>query len=248
MKDTRDSLKFTRMCKYWKINRCNLGDDCNFAHTDLELRDQPDLVSTRLCFQFARKGMCKHGEACTFAHGRSELRRLPKTGKIERGSAEPKKVSHQIGHGQETPLNIASLAALSSVASTTGERLGSRLTSIPPLSVDAALAFRPPPGLGMKEASLLSPPPGLSSFAAEPTLFAAMLWEGLESSHRKPLLKQSSGDGLVSELPLSLDTSGISTNSDAEAGTESVATTAWPSGYPSDTSEPASPKSVSFWL
>ena len=27
-KDAKDVLKFTRMCKYWKANRCHLGSSC----------------------------------------------------------------------------------------------------------------------------------------------------------------------------------------------------------------------------
>ena len=89
----RDSLKYTRICKYWSSNRCKLGKECNFAHSELELRNQPDLVSTRLCFQFSSKGRCKNGENCKFAHGRSELRTVPKAAK--RSEMEPMKI--QIG-------------------------------------------------------------------------------------------------------------------------------------------------------
>ena len=77
----RDSLKYTRICKYWSSNRCKLGKDCNFAHSELELRDQPDLVATRLCFQYSSKGRCKKGDDCKFAHGKQELRSLPKADK-----------------------------------------------------------------------------------------------------------------------------------------------------------------------
>ena len=52
---------------------------CSFAHSEMQLREQPDLVATQLCYQFTRKGHCKNGDTCKFAHGRSELRRLPKT-------------------------------------------------------------------------------------------------------------------------------------------------------------------------
>ncbi|CAE7256519.1 Zfp36 [Symbiodinium sp. CCMP2592] len=76
-KDTHEILERTRMCKYWKAKRCTLGADCKFAHSVAELKQQPDLVATQLCFQFSRKGRCKNGEACKFAHGRSELRRFP---------------------------------------------------------------------------------------------------------------------------------------------------------------------------
>ena len=65
------------MCKYWSNNRCNMGANCNFAHDERELRAQPDLLATRLCFQFSRKGQCKNGDACKYAHGKTELRRMP---------------------------------------------------------------------------------------------------------------------------------------------------------------------------
>ena len=38
-----------------------------------ELRATPDLVATKLCFQWSSKGRCKKGSACTFAHGASIL-------------------------------------------------------------------------------------------------------------------------------------------------------------------------------
>ncbi|CAJ1356434.1 unnamed protein product, partial [Effrenium voratum] len=83
MAQVQETLRFTRMCKYFRSNRCNLGTNCNFAHSQDEMRDQPDLVGTRLCFQFARKGQCKSGENCKFAHGKSELRRLPNQTKVQ---------------------------------------------------------------------------------------------------------------------------------------------------------------------
>ena len=38
MGETREALKYTRMCKYWQHNRCNLGYNCTFAHDASELR------------------------------------------------------------------------------------------------------------------------------------------------------------------------------------------------------------------
>lgn len=71
--ETRNALKFTKMCKYWDARRCYDGNQCSFAHTSAELRDAPSLVRTQLCYQF-RKGQCSRGAACTFAHGQEELR------------------------------------------------------------------------------------------------------------------------------------------------------------------------------
>jgi hypothetical protein len=80
--ETRDALKFTRMCKFWHSRRCHMGNECTFAHTSAELRDAPSLVRTELCYQFRSKGQCSKGAACTFAHGKEELR-LPVEGKKE---------------------------------------------------------------------------------------------------------------------------------------------------------------------
>ncbi|OLP92237.1 hypothetical protein AK812_SmicGene25988 [Symbiodinium microadriaticum] len=244
MKETREVLKFTRMCKYWKVNRCHLGADCNFAHTESELRDQPDLVSTQLCFQFARKGTCKNGEACTFAHGKSELRRLQKKGKAARESAEPKKVPIRVAGEQQ-------------IGSTVGPFVhAGPLTVpgvIPAMTVDTTLNFRAPPGLECsEEAGPISPPPGLGMLAQPvPNTFAAMLREGLESSHRKPLLKHASysRDCLLQELPLQLDAR-VPANKEWDLGADSVASTVWVSGYSSDSecAEPASPVGGPFWL
>mmetsp|Transcript_32384 Transcript_32384/g.60968 ORF Transcript_32384/g.60968 Transcript_32384/m.60968 type:complete len:238 (+) Transcript_32384:67-780(+) len=232
MKETRDALKFTRLCKYWSANRCNLGADCNFAHSEHELRNQPDLVSTRLCFQFARKGVCKNGEACTFAHGKTELRRLPKTGKNAKNGGA--------GRSQEL-VNAQPPAA-----------------SVPPQLKTATPDFQMQPkmmnlqdgaprkiaiplsGLSL-DASLIRPPPGLES-------------PGELSPARLPLPGLSLFDDFAPSkeefrfrLPLDIPKRVVSapeTDPKAEMGTESASTVF--SG--SDVSEPASPTSDTFWL
>ena len=50
--------------------------ECPFAHSESELREQPSLQATGLCYEFAR-GHCRKGGACNFAHGKHELRSLP---------------------------------------------------------------------------------------------------------------------------------------------------------------------------
>ena len=118
----RDSLKYTRICKYYGLNKCKLGKDCNFAHSELELRGQPDLVQTRLCFQYSSKGRCKNGENCKFAHGRSQLRSLPQA-RSRTDEMQPMKVK----------LGNVGLPVVTS--------LGASPQKIAPIS------FRPPPGL-----------------------------------------------------------------------------------------------------
>ncbi|CAE7325375.1 Zfp36 [Symbiodinium natans] len=115
--ETREILKFTRMCKYWQANRCTLGADCKFAHSELQLKSQPDLVGTQLCYQFTRKGVCKNGEACKFAHGRAELRRPEKRCR-QPGKIPPRQPPSTIN---QEPDHVAPTSAM--------------------------FAFRPPPGL-----------------------------------------------------------------------------------------------------
>ena len=50
-----------------------MGDNCNFAHSELELRSTPNIYKTALCNSFM-SGECKLGEYCRFAHGETELR------------------------------------------------------------------------------------------------------------------------------------------------------------------------------
>lgn len=75
--ETRNTLKFTQMCRYFRANRCHMGNECNFAHSPEELRKAPSLVGTKLCFQFSSKGQCSKGAACNFAHGKEELQSMP---------------------------------------------------------------------------------------------------------------------------------------------------------------------------
>ncbi|CAJ1421762.1 unnamed protein product [Effrenium voratum] len=71
-----------------------MGESCNFAHSHQELRATPDLVATKLCFQWSSKGRCKKGSACTFAHGASILSGKPNPTRI---SWEPMKVMLEPG-------------------------------------------------------------------------------------------------------------------------------------------------------
>mmetsp|Transcript_55307 Transcript_55307/g.67760 ORF Transcript_55307/g.67760 Transcript_55307/m.67760 type:complete len:189 (+) Transcript_55307:54-620(+) len=75
--ETRNTLKFTKMCRYWRSNRCHMGQQCNFAHSVGELRQAPSLKATQLCFEFRVKGQCNKAASCTFAHGKDELRPMP---------------------------------------------------------------------------------------------------------------------------------------------------------------------------
>ncbi len=71
---------------------CNLGDKCNFAHGNEDLRPggktplvkntkkSPNLLKfkTQPCkyYQPGKEGSCRYGSQCVFAHGDSELRTM----------------------------------------------------------------------------------------------------------------------------------------------------------------------------
>eukprot|EP00438_Fugacium_kawagutii_P023686 Skav218406 [mRNA] locus=scaffold1349:114995:115567:+ [translate_table: standard] len=140
--ETRNTLKFTQMCKHWRAKRCRMGNDCNFAHSSEELRQAPSLLATKLCFEFQAKGHCSKGHACNFAHGQEELRSMPveaiSPAKRDQGGMRPMKIKVQkpapINPNMETlQLKMNQLAALHSSLS----------------------LLRPPPGLEM-EASKVS--------------------------------------------------------------------------------------------
>ena len=145
--ETRNTLKFTKMCKYWKSKRCTMGDACNFAHSSQEIRHAPSLVATQLCFQFSAKGMCSKGEACTFAHSKEELQPMPLEA-IEapkRPAKAPKehKKSHpkiKVHSPAQDPLSQMQLLQMKLF------QLADLQQSVPVPSVPF-VPFRPPPGL-----------------------------------------------------------------------------------------------------
>merc|ERR1719161_1404479 len=59
----------TEMCKFNLLGICNKGSACAFAHSDVELKNRPDLSRTRLCRVFLQTGQC-NDKNCTFAHSK----------------------------------------------------------------------------------------------------------------------------------------------------------------------------------
>ncbi|CAK9043779.1 mRNA decay activator protein ZFP36 (Tristetraprolin) (TTP) (Zinc finger protein 36) (Zfp-36) [Durusdinium trenchii] len=151
--DARSTLKFTKMCKHWRSNRCTMGQSCNFAHSAAELRAQPDLVATKLCFQFMSKGRCKKGDECTFAHGRKELRQAPpeEVPVVERPTLKPMKVNLPMPAGTGLKAVVSQLEELTFDALNPFSPMPDALSAFDVLS-----AFHPPPGL--------MPPPGLGGY------------------------------------------------------------------------------------
>jgi hypothetical protein len=68
----REQFHKTKACKFFKNNRCALGANCTYAHSQEELTSVPDLTKTRLCYSYYR-GNCSNAN-CKYAHGYQELR------------------------------------------------------------------------------------------------------------------------------------------------------------------------------
>jgi len=69
-----ERFRKTRLCKFHVVGACTRGEDCNFAHSIVQVREQPDFSKTRLCPDFKNFGRCEKGDECTFAHGKRDLR------------------------------------------------------------------------------------------------------------------------------------------------------------------------------
>jgi len=64
----------TRLCTFFLQKRCRRGVHCTFAHSEEELRAQPDFYKTQLCIDFFRSGACPFGPSCRYAHNPDEVR------------------------------------------------------------------------------------------------------------------------------------------------------------------------------
>ena len=77
------------LCKYYQNGGCEHGEDCTWAHGNIELRryrkeaaanfrPHPQLseepYKVRLCARFSKRGWCKYGDDCGFVHGEADLR------------------------------------------------------------------------------------------------------------------------------------------------------------------------------
>jgi len=68
----REQFHKTKLCLFYKKNRCSQGPSCPFAHSKDEQQPPPDLFKTKLCYDYFRY-KCTNPD-CRFAHGHAELR------------------------------------------------------------------------------------------------------------------------------------------------------------------------------
>jgi len=68
----REQFHKTKLCAFFKKNRCEMGVHCPFAHSQEEFMPAPDLAKTKLCYSFFCN-KCSDPQ-CKFAHGFQELR------------------------------------------------------------------------------------------------------------------------------------------------------------------------------
>jgi hypothetical protein len=68
-------LRKTKQCRFHAVGRCRYGAACGFAHSDSELKEQPDLSKTKICRDW-RNSFCSRSD-CRFAHGIEQLHERP---------------------------------------------------------------------------------------------------------------------------------------------------------------------------
>jgi len=70
--DISRQLTKTKMCMHFLKGKCRYGQECSYAHNEIELKGRPNLRKTRICKNF-EMGSCDN-PFCAFAHGSDELR------------------------------------------------------------------------------------------------------------------------------------------------------------------------------
>jgi len=72
-KNYKNQFYKTTFCQFVKeFGTCHRGNNCSFAHTQEELRNEPDLKKTSMCQEF-QNGNCVNGDRCAYAHSADEL-------------------------------------------------------------------------------------------------------------------------------------------------------------------------------
>uniref|UniRef100_A0A0G4GWW5 C3H1-type domain-containing protein n=1 Tax=Chromera velia CCMP2878 TaxID=1169474 RepID=A0A0G4GWW5_9ALVE len=84
----------TKMCKYFPVGKCTMGEECRFAHNERDLRQKPDMRYTAMCWEYEKHGQCFKGDSCGFAHYEHQLRPDP-TSEVDMKSPQEMKERSQ---------------------------------------------------------------------------------------------------------------------------------------------------------
>lgn len=70
------SKHYYRAIRCKNQERCPFGDECHYAHNEMEMLFHPDLYKTKECnyYNSSSADSCSKGDLCSFAHGKDELR------------------------------------------------------------------------------------------------------------------------------------------------------------------------------
>lgn len=104
-------FKATQLCKFFVSGKCTRGTDCNFAHGQESLKQQPDLYKTQLCKSFDKSGECMMGDECMYAHGRGELRRSWANSKPQHPGSARNRKNRTISSFKNIPEEAPNVAA-----------------------------------------------------------------------------------------------------------------------------------------
>lgn len=64
----RGQFDKTRICSFWQHRRCQRGDECKYAHGEVEQRQACARI---LCREFLQRGICDQGSECWYSHEES---------------------------------------------------------------------------------------------------------------------------------------------------------------------------------
>lgn len=153
-------------------DHCPFGDECHYAHNEMEMLFHPDLYKTKECnyYNTSSADSCSKGDLCSFAHGKDELRssgtysRKHKKGDYEFGTASQGNRSeysrdydadnkprrsfkrNEDEGGHTAPIRILQHKPMSSSSSMSPEpsngRLGTSGAASPTLSASSAAALQ----------------------------------------------------------------------------------------------------------
>ncbi|CAE7327741.1 unnamed protein product [Symbiodinium natans] len=252
--EAKNTVKFTRMCKFWKTNECKMGADCTFAHSTKELRPSP-----KPCFDFVKNGFCARGQTCRFVHEVVEMKTTDKFVEVQhsainrdRGAEASVLGSYGRQPTVHPPLHMAPHAPLAAAQQMPQ-------FSIPPARQMSQRIWEQfmEPDHATHSPSCIRPPPGLSVFPQGPPGLAAGLGgfvpeepEVMKTAlHTDGDSRRSSLSDLGLEcikLPICKSDRLEQGADEATVATQSLTSTMCLSTTPSSFSEVESP--TSFWL